>query len=111
MIMCLVMLFGFNASTFMQVMNKFLYTFIVKFVVVYFKDLLVIVPGTSYICNIKGSTFNFKDIKFIHCNKQVFLFIDKVLFFVYMVSKDGISIDQSRVYVFESGNNQLLYFL
>ena len=85
-------------STFLRVINQLLRPFIGKFVVVYFDDMFI------YNANHKLHLQHLREVLsaliavslYRLVNKCIFL-TDKVLFFRYMVLKDGISIDQSKV--------------
>lgn len=85
-------------STFMRVMNKIFRPFIGRFVVVYFDDIFI------YSANINMHLQDVRDVLIVLCKEKFFFAIakclfmrDSIIFFGYVVSKGGLSMDKSKV--------------
>ena len=85
-------------STFLCVMNQIFRPFIGKFIVVYFDDILI------YSANIDLHLQHFREVlivlrreKFYAAIAKCSFMTDSVLFLGYVVSKDGLLVDESKV--------------
>ena len=86
-------------NTYMRLMNQVLKPFIQKFVVVYFNDILIYSKTKVAHCNHVPEVLVVLQANelYIYLNKCNFL-IDKLLILGYVVSVDGIHVDEDKVH-------------
>lgn len=102
------MLFGLSnaPSTFMRVMNQALQPCIGKFVVVYFDNIMVFSAAVDlHLQHLRDVLTVLRTEKLFVARHKCDFGTDKVLFLGYVVSKDGLSVDESKVEAIKNCQN------
>ena len=85
-------------STFMRLMNEALNSFLGKFIVVYLDDILVYNKSKEdHMVHLRWVLETLSMQKFYGKKEKCSFLVEKVIFLGYVVSKDDISVDQSKI--------------